>query len=176
MPAESKTAVSPLAIALEVEFLDRLAEPVRAGKIKSVSAIIRAALERYDFSDVLFLKPAQVSISVRLPYEVRRSLRKIAHSKKTTVTQLVRAAVEAYLPELETDSEVSAALPDSSAPETSSMVSPAAEKSFASIPIEEKGTAIPKPTRKVPLGKKRTGVSKARPQPRRKKSARRKKS
>lgn len=175
MPPTSKTAVGPLAIALEVEFLDRLAEPVRAGKAKSVSAIIRTALERYDFSDVLFLKPAQVSISVRLPFEVRRALKKVAHAKKTTVTQLVRAAVEAYLPELETDAEASAALPETDGPETPTAVGPVAEESLALMAIEKKETVIPKPTRKVPPAKKRIGARKSRGKPRRKKSARRQK-
>lgn len=103
MPGAPLSSIGPLAIAMDVEFVDRLADPVRAGKARNVSAIIRAALERYDFSDVMFLKPAQVSISVRLPGELRRTLKKVARSKRTSVGQLVRAAVEAYLPLLEAD-------------------------------------------------------------------------
>jgi predicted DNA-binding protein len=91
----------PFPLQMEVEFLDRLSEPVRDGKAPSVSAIIRTALEQYDFSDVLVLHPSQLQISVRLPAELRRLLRKTARSKNTSVGHLVRAAVEAYLPELE---------------------------------------------------------------------------
>lgn len=97
----SAKATRPFPIQMEVEFIDRLSEPVRDGKAKSVSDIIRAALERYDFTDVLVLHPAQVQISVRLPVEVRRQLKKTARTKHTSVGHLVRAAVEAYLPELE---------------------------------------------------------------------------
>lgn len=86
---------------LEVEFIDRLSEPVRDGKAKSVSEIIRTALERYDFANVVVMLPVQVQISVRLPVEIRRILKKVARSKHTSEGQLVRAAVEAYLPELE---------------------------------------------------------------------------
>lgn len=86
---------------MEVEFLDRLSEPVRDGKAKSVSDIIRTALEQYDFSDVLVMHPSQLQISVRLPLELRRQLKKTARTKHTSVGHLVRAAVEAYLPELE---------------------------------------------------------------------------
>lgn len=93
----------PLAIVLEVEFLDRMAEPVRDGKAKSVSEIIRTALERCDLSNVVVLRPAQLMISVRLPGEVRRNLKKMARAKHTSVGQLVRAAVEAYLPRLESE-------------------------------------------------------------------------
>ncbi|HEY0863996.1 MAG TPA: ribbon-helix-helix protein, CopG family [Lacunisphaera sp.] len=97
----SAKSPKPFPIQMEVEFIDRLSEPVRDGKAKSVSEIIRAALERYDFTDVLVLHPAQVQISVRLPGEIRRQLKKTARAKHTSVGHLVRAAVEAYLPELE---------------------------------------------------------------------------
>ena len=99
----ASTQVGPLAFQLEVEFLDRLSEPVRDKKAKSVSAIIRAALERYDFTNMVVVRAAQVLVSVRLPENVRRSLKRTAKAKHTSVGQLVRAAVEAYLPQLETD-------------------------------------------------------------------------
>jgi predicted DNA-binding protein len=92
----------PFPIQMEVEFLDRLSEPVRDGKAKSVSAIIRTALEQYDFSDVIVMRPSQLQISVRLPVELSRLLKRTARTKHTSVGHLVRAAVEAYLPELET--------------------------------------------------------------------------
>ena len=98
MPAKTS---KPFPIQMEVEFLDRLSEPVRDGKARSVSDIIRAALGRYDFTDVLVMHPAQLQISVRLPVEIRRQLKKTARAKHTSVGHLVRAAVEAYLPELE---------------------------------------------------------------------------
>ncbi len=97
----SNKAPRPFPIQMEVEFLDRLSEPVRDGKAKSVSEIIRTALERYDFSDVLVMHPAQLLVSVRLSAEIRKQLKKTARSKHTSVGHLVRAAVEAYLPEVE---------------------------------------------------------------------------
>ena len=97
----ARKSPAPFPVQMEVEFIDRLGEPVRDGKAKSVSEIIRTALEQYDFSDVLVLHPAQVQISVRLSPEIRRSLKKTARLKHTSVSHLVRAAVEAYLPELE---------------------------------------------------------------------------
>jgi predicted DNA-binding protein len=108
----------PLAIVLEVEFLDRLAEPVREGKAKSISEIIRTALERCDLSHIVVLRPAQLTISVRLPSEVRRGLKKMARAKHTSVGQLVRAAVEAYLPRLESETagQLEMSIPSSEAP------------------------------------------------------------
>ncbi|HVU17303.1 MAG TPA: ribbon-helix-helix protein, CopG family [Candidatus Didemnitutus sp.] len=92
---------APLAIQLEVEFLDRLNEPVRDGKARSVSEIIRNALENFDFSNVVVMHPAQLQISVRLPDDVRRTLRRVAKAKHTSIGHLVRAAVESHLPKVE---------------------------------------------------------------------------
>ncbi len=91
----------PFPVLLEVEFLDRLSEPVREGRAKSVSGIIRTALEQYDFSNVVVVRSSQLQISVRLPVEIRKNLKKLSRAKHTSVGQLVRAAVEAYLPKLE---------------------------------------------------------------------------
>ncbi len=102
----------PFPIQVEVEFLDRLSEPVREGRAKSVSDIIRTALERYDFSNIVVMHPAQVAISVRLAPEIRRSLKQISRAKHTSVGQLVRAAVEAYLPQLETGAVNQLEIPD----------------------------------------------------------------
>jgi Arc/MetJ-type ribon-helix-helix transcriptional regulator len=95
-------ATRPFPIQMEVEFLDRLSEPVREGRVKSVSDLIRTALEKYDFANIVVMHPAQLQISVRLPAEIRRNLRQISRSKHTSIGQLVRAAVEAYLPQIET--------------------------------------------------------------------------
>ena len=101
MTIEAKKSVGPFAFLLELEFLDRLGEVVRNQQAKSVSALIRTALEQYDFTDVMFVRPAQIQVAVRLPLEIRRSLKKVARAKQTSIGQLVRAAVEAYLPQLE---------------------------------------------------------------------------
>ncbi|HEY4301428.1 MAG TPA: hypothetical protein VGM73_11165 [Candidatus Didemnitutus sp.] len=101
---KEKVHRAPLAIQLEVEFLDRLNEPVREGKAKSVSEIIRSALHGFDFSNVVVMHPAQLQISVRLPDDVRRTLRRVAKAKHTSIGHLVRAAVESHLPKVEASS------------------------------------------------------------------------
>src|SRR3954470_24115056 len=97
----STKAPRPFPIQLEVEFLDRLSEPVRDGRAKSVSDIIRTALERFDFSNIVVLRTAHVAVSVRLAPEIRRNLKQLSRAKHTSIGQLVRTAVEAYLPQLE---------------------------------------------------------------------------
>jgi predicted DNA-binding protein len=153
----------PFPIQMEVEFLDRLSEPVREGRARSVSEIIRSALERYDFSNLVVIHPAQLSISVRLAPEIRRNLRQISRAKHTSVGQLVRAAVEAYLPQLESGAVDQLQLPAVPAPAV-------VESVLAPRPK-------PKPRkRRKPAPKKRkaASASKARPAAKPKRRAKRK--
>jgi len=146
----------PFPIQMEVEFLDRLSEPVRHGRAKSVSDIIRTALERYDFSNVVVMHPAQLAISVRLPHEIRRNLKQISRAKHTSVGQLVRAAVEAYLPQLESGAVDQLEIPAMPAP-------PVVESVLA--------PRVPKPKRK--RTKKRTAAKSAKTAPRKAKPKKR---
>lgn len=119
----------PFPIQLEVEFLDRLSEPVRHGRAKSVSDIIRTALERFDFSNIVVMRTAHVAISVRLAPEIRRNLKQLSRTKHTSIGQLVRTAVEAYLPQLETGAVDQLEIPAVPAPEVAeSVLAPAPKK------------------------------------------------
>lgn len=143
----------PLAIVLEVEFLDRLAEPVREGRAKSVSDIIRTALERYDLSNVIIVRPSQLAISVRLPVDVRRNLKKVARAKHTSVGQLVRAAVEAHLPTLESQASGQLEMPiphvelPAGAPAPEAVAPKAKSPRKPSAAAKKKKTAKVRPTR-----------------------------
>ena len=132
-------AARPFPLQLEVELLDRLSEPVREGRAKSVSAIIRTALERYDFGNVVVVRPAQLLISVRLPAEIRRNLKQLSRAKHTSVGQLVRAAVEAYLPQLETGAVDQFELPITPAPKVSESVLAPRRRSARKKPAKPAG-------------------------------------
>ena len=147
MPAKAR----PFPIQVEVEFLDRLSEPVREGRAKSVSEIIRTALERYDFSNIVVMHPAQVAISVRLMPEIRRSLKQISRAKHTSVGQLVRAAVEAYLPQLETGAVDQLEIPNVPVPPVVEPVLAAQPKALKGRKVAAKG----KPAARKPKKQKR---------------------
>lgn len=146
---------------LEVEFLDRLSEPVREKRARSVSDIIRSALQQYDFSNLLIVRPSQLMISVRLPTEIRRSLKKIAREKHTSIGQLVRTAVEAYLPQLENEALASLdmPIPHVELPETETPAAAAAEPVAAATPERmrprKKTRRKAKPDRRVAPRRKR---------------------
>ena len=150
----SAAQVGPLAFQLEVEFLDRLSEPVRDQKAKSVSAIIRTALERYDFTNLVVVRAAHVLISVRLPVEIRRTLKKTARAKHTSVGQLVRTAVEAYLPQLETETAGQLEMP---------IVEPSPALPAAKSQPRRKGKTSPKKTKAVAKKARPARPTKAKP-------------
>ena len=133
-----KTA-RPFPLQLEVELLDRLSEPVREGRALSVSAIIRTALERFDFANVVVVRPAQLTISVRLTAEIRRNLKQISRAKHTSVGQLVRAAVEAYLPQLETGAVNQLEMPIAPTPPVTESVLAPRQKSRRKKPAKPAG-------------------------------------
>ncbi|AOS45990.1 Ribbon-helix-helix protein, copG family [Lacunisphaera limnophila] len=142
----------PFPIQLEVEFLDRLSEPVREGRAKSVSEIIRTALERYDFANMIVMRPSMLQISVRLAAPIRQNLKRISRTKHASVGQLVRAAVEAYLPQLETGATAQLEIPDVPTPTAAeSVLAPPPKRKRK--PKKKSGKPAPK---KKPVAKRKS--------------------
>lgn len=139
----SKQDNHPFVIHLEVEFLDRLSEPVREGRARSVSDLIRTALEHYDFENLIVIRPAQVPISVRLAAEMRERLQQLSRTKHTSIGQLVRTAVETHLRRLESGEpyEPEMPIPYVELPE-------AAESGVA--PLPPKGSVKPRRKKSAP--------------------------
>jgi len=154
MSTGAKQANNPFAIQLEVEFLDRLTEPVREGRAKSISELIRTALEHFNFDNLVVVRPSHLLVSVRLPREIRDKLKTVSREKHTSVGQLVRAAVESYLPQLE-----------SSTPGEIEMPIPHVE-----LPADENLVAdTPTPKSKSSTLRRKKAAEKRRPAPRKKK-------
>jgi Arc/MetJ-type ribon-helix-helix transcriptional regulator len=149
---------APLAVQLEVEFLDRLSEPVRNGQARSVSEIIREAVERFDFANVVVMHPAQLQISVRLAEDVRRTLRRVARAKHTSIGHLVRAAVEAHLPRLEGETPGQLAIPNLAVAPAETVVKPAGRPARGrGRATKKKGRISSRPTKRGAMTKKRKG-------------------
>lgn len=152
----------PFPIQLEVEFLDRLSEPVREGRAKSVSEIIRTALERYDFANVVVVRPSMVMISVRLPAAIRQNLKRLSRAKHTSAGQLVRAAVEAWLPQMESGATAQLEIPTVPPPT-------AAESVLAPPPKRARRKKPRKPAAKKKPATKKKFATRKKPKPLRKK-------
>lgn len=153
----------PFPIQLEVEFLDRMSEPVRDGRAKSVSEIIRAALERFDLDQVVVVRPPQLNISVRLSAEIRKNLKRVARTKHTSVGQLVRAAIEQYLPQLESGAagQLEMAITAEQTPAASAPVPGAAKAPAVRKRTSRKKSMPARPKPGTPKSKPRPGRKKA---------------
>lgn len=90
----------PFAMALDAELLERIRQPVVDGLARSVSALIRDALDQIEWDQVVVEKPVQEIISVRLPSDLRETLKRVADREECSVGFLVRFAVDRYLPNL----------------------------------------------------------------------------
>jgi Arc/MetJ-type ribon-helix-helix transcriptional regulator len=151
----------PFPILLEVAFRARLEEFVRAGRARSVSALIRAALEGFDPATVAPERPAQVAISVRLGAETREMLRAAAQSRGTSIGHLVRAAVEAHL-----------GAADDAAPPPAPVVKPSGIARSRSRRAPKPAPALPTPSRPVrPSARPSAGAARPVPVSRPKKAA-----
>lgn len=87
-------------MALDAELLERIRQPVADGLARSVSALIRDALDQVEWDQVVVEKPVQEMISVRLPSDMREALQRVAAREQCSIGFLVRFAVDRYLPSL----------------------------------------------------------------------------
>lgn len=143
----------PFAISLDTDLLDRLGEIVRTGKARSVSALIRDALEPFDFDEYKVIRPEQKLISVRLPVEVRDSLKHAAETKQTSVGHLVRTAIESFLIHLDHESPDQLQIPLADTP-------PAAP-----TPVQEEPVRPEREKRKTKPKTAKAGKSARKPKP-----------
>ncbi len=90
----------PFAMALDAELLERIRQPVADGLVRSVSSLIRDALDHVEWDQVVVEKPVQEMISVRLPADTREALKRVAEREECSIGFLVRFAVDRHLPNL----------------------------------------------------------------------------
>lgn len=85
----------PLTFELSRALVDKIHRcRVRLG-LKSVSAVVRHALDRFDFAAFAAPRRDQLQVSVRLSAPQKRTLRREARTRKVSAGELLRAAIEA---------------------------------------------------------------------------------
>lgn len=98
MPSpEEKTSNTPLTFDLATQDHKRLSQLAKRFKARSVSTLVRHAVEVYDFKDFTGKQRDHRQLSVRLPERLRTQLSRTAKRKKVSVGELVRAAITGYL-------------------------------------------------------------------------------
>jgi Arc/MetJ-type ribon-helix-helix transcriptional regulator len=85
---------APLTFDLPVSLIAKIQTCRRGHSLKTVSEVIRLALEKYDFEAYRPEQDPHKQISVRISARQRSALRRYARAKNASVGELIRLAVE----------------------------------------------------------------------------------
>ena len=94
MPAKHSTVRAPLTFDLSESLLKKVDDYRRKAGLASNSEVIRNAIGQYDFSGYRSEDKAHRQISVRIDSAKKQELLRMARQKKTSVGELLRAALE----------------------------------------------------------------------------------
>ena len=95
MPGKKSNVRAPLTFDLSESLLKRVDEYRRKSGLDSNSEVIRNAIQHYNFSNYKSDDKAHRQISVRIDAAQKQELLKVSRQKKTSVGELLRAALEA---------------------------------------------------------------------------------
>lgn len=88
---------SPLTFEIKEDLASQIEEFKTSSGSSSVSAIIRAALEEYDFDDFRPEPPKTRQLSIRLPDPLKKKLQDTASLNGSSLGMVVREAIIAFL-------------------------------------------------------------------------------
>jgi len=94
MPSRSKNSAAPVTFDLPLDLLAKIEARRESLGASSASAVIRAALDRFDFAGCQPVISPHRQISVRLTTEQHTALKRYAKIKDVSVGVLLRMAVE----------------------------------------------------------------------------------
>jgi len=96
MASTSSFAATPLTFELSRDLVKRIQRCRRRRGLKSTSAVVRAALERFDYAGFRAARREQFQISVRLAPAQKQTLFRQAYRRRVSAGELLRAALEAF--------------------------------------------------------------------------------
>jgi len=97
--AKTKTPVAnPVTFELPLTLIEKIESTREKQGLRSVSEVIRVALEQFDYGQFQVDRPEHRQISVRLPDTLKKTLQRQARLKRTSAGEILRAAIET-LPE-----------------------------------------------------------------------------
>lgn len=94
MPPRSNSSPAPVTFDLPLELLAKIETSRKRLQLGTVSDVVRAALDRFDFAACQPEVTPHRQISVRLTSEQRKTLKRFARLKSVSVGELLRLAVE----------------------------------------------------------------------------------
>lgn len=95
MATRTRSVSAPLTFDLPVSLISKIEHCRRGHGLKTASDVIRLALEQYDFESCKPAHDPHRQISVRISARQRASLKRYARSKRVSVGELLRFALEA---------------------------------------------------------------------------------
>lgn len=173
-PKKPKSS-TPLTFDLEEELLKKMQAYQRAVAARSISAVIRAALEHFDFNSFKASSSTHYQLSVRLPEDLKGKLINISDRKNVSIGELIRTAVK-YLCEHKKQPQINKAMATTTTAKKTAVKKkpaakkPAAKKAAAKKPAVKKAAAK-KPAVKKPAAKKTAAKKPAAKKPAVKKTA-----
>ena len=105
MPVARRKSSTPLTFDLPESLIARIARTKKNRQLATASEVVRLALAQFDLNEFKPPQDPHSQISVRIPFNLRATLRRTAKQKDASIGQLVRAALEA-LPEKASGSAV----------------------------------------------------------------------
>ncbi len=99
MAASRTLTPTPLTFELPRSLVERIHVCRGRLQLKSVSDVVRQAVERFDFAGFQTAPREQLQISVRLSSAQKRVLFQHARRKRVSAGELLRAALEALVPD-----------------------------------------------------------------------------
>ena len=94
MASRSRSASAPLTFDLPLAFVERIEACRRGRGLKSVSEVIRLAIDEYNFEHYRPSREDHRQISVRIGARQRAMLKRFARKKHASVGELLRLALE----------------------------------------------------------------------------------
>ena len=94
MATRSRPASAPLTFDLPVSFVAKMESCRRSHGLRSVSEVIRLAIEQYNFEDYQPTHDPHRQMSVRIGVRQRALLKRYARKKHASVGELLRVALE----------------------------------------------------------------------------------
>jgi Arc/MetJ-type ribon-helix-helix transcriptional regulator len=97
MATRTRSASAPLTFDLPLSLIGKIQACRRSHALKTASEVIRLAIEEYDFESYRPAHDPHRQISVRISGRQRATLKRFARTKRASVGELLRLALE-HLP------------------------------------------------------------------------------
>ncbi|MBP7142212.1 MAG: ribbon-helix-helix protein, CopG family [Opitutaceae bacterium] len=95
MANKNSPAANPVTFELPLPLVEKIEATLTSNGARSVSEVIRCALEEFDYSQFQADRAEHRQISVRLPQGIKKTLLRQARLKRVSAGEILRAAIEA---------------------------------------------------------------------------------